>query len=213
MTKGLRSSTGQLSLMFSKKKKTRETKVSEVPEIVNSSIAEFDGNIKKAKILCSVWQLGENGARDKFIGSQKKKIGDKTFVVKGKRYFINYNEIKEGKNIFYYDCDVHNSVGALSFHDVSKQKVEPNQADMMLIDGVVKVLMGKGGIPAMYLLVAFIAVAIAMASTMYLFSQYQSNGTTIEKQRVSIENLKAENEIFKQRLTENGLPIEVVIPK
>lgn len=210
MTKGLRSSTGQLSLMFSKKKRVKGI---EVPEIVDSSIAEFDGNIKKAKIICSVWQLGENGARDKFVGSQTKKIGDKTFVVKGKRYFIDYSELKEGKKLFYYDCDIHNAVGALSFNPVARQRVQPNQAEMMLIDGVVKVLMGKGGIPAMYLLVAFIAVAIAMAGTMYLFSQYQSNGITIEKQRVSIENLKAENEVFKQRLTENGLPIEVVIPK
>lgn len=212
MTKGLRSSKGQLSLMFSKKRKIRETKVSEVPEIVDSSIAEFDGNIKKAKILCSVWQLGQNGARDKFIGSQKRKVGDKTFVVKGKRYFINYNELKEGKDIFYYDTDVHNSVGALSFHDVSRQKVEPNQAEMMLIDGVVKVLMGKGGIPAMYLLVAFIVVGIALAGMMYFLSQFQSNTATIDKQKTSIEALKNENQVFKDRLIANGLPIEVVAP-
>lgn len=168
----------------------------ELEQYAKNSKRNFDGNLKKADIICSAWLLGKNGARDKLVGSQKRKIGKVDFVIKGKRYYIDYDHLKEGKKCYYYDTDVTNAIGALSNHDVSDKvntqdgKVKPNNADMMLIDGVVKVLMGKGGIPAMYLLVAFIVVGIALAGMMYFLSQYQT-------QTKQIENLNAQNLVLK----------------
>lgn len=169
-------------------------------EQAEQSLRRFDNFVKSGTIVCSVWLIGSNGARDKFIGSVKRKVGKKDFVIKGKRYWINYDFLKEGKKLYYYDCDVNNSVGALSFHDVSKEKVSPNQADMMLVDGVVRVLMGKGGIPAMYLLVAMIITGIAVAGMMYFLSQYQTLSGTVETQKVTISSLKAENNNLKSEL-------------
>lgn len=163
-----------------------------IPEQVKDSAKFFDGNIKKGVIICSVWLLGKDGARDKLIGSQKRRVGRNDFVVKGKRYWINYNELKEGKKHYYYDCNVENAIGSLSFHELSDRKVVPSQAEHMLIDGVVKVLMAKGGIPATYLLVAFIIVGLTVALGMYLFSQYQTLSTQVEKLRTENTNLKTQ---------------------
>ena len=176
-----------------------------IPENVRNSRQFFNDGIKKGKIKCNVWLLGKDGARDKLIGSTKRKVGKTDFVIKGKRYFINYEELKEDKKYYVYDCDVTNAIGTLSFHDLSDRKVYPNQAESMLVDGVVRVLMGKGGIPAMYLLVAFIVVAVAMAGVMYLFSQYQTLSSTVEKQKTTITTLQTENQHQKSLLQQYGV--------
>jgi hypothetical protein len=179
-----------------------------IPEQVNHR-EFFNDGIKKNKIICCVWLLGKNGARDKLIGSAKRKVGKTDFVVKGKRYWINYEELKEGKKCYYYDCDVNNAIGTLSFHDRSDRQVIPSQADDMLRDGVVRVLMGKGGIPAMYLLVAFIVVGIAMAGMMYFLSQYQAQQKTIDNLNARIVTITEENNLLKQQLSSIPPPIEV----
>lgn len=179
-----------------------------IPEKVNNREYFSDG-IKKNKIICAVWLLGKNGARDKLIGSTKRKVGKTDFIVKGKRYWINYEELKEGKKCYYYDCDVNNAIGTLSFHDRSDRQVIPSQADDMLRDGVVRVLMGKGGIPAMYLLVAFIVVGIAMAGMMYFLSQYQAQQKTIDNLNARIVTITEENNLLKQQLASIPPPIEV----
>lgn len=170
------------------------------PEQIKESRKFFDPSIKKAKIICCVWLLGKDGARDKLVGSAKRKIGKTDFVVKGKRYWINYEELKEGKKCYYYDCDVTNAIGTLSFHDRSDRKVIPSQADDMLRDGVVRVLMGKGGIPAMYLLVAFIVVGIALAGLMYFLSQYQNQLKQIENLNARVTTITAENNELKNQI-------------
>lgn len=179
---------------------TVTTDSSIIPEQVKDSRKYFSDGIKKNKIVCCVWLLGKDGARDKLVGSTKRKVGKTDFVVKGKRYWINYEELKEGKKCYYYDCDVTNAIGTLSFHDRSDRKVIPSQADDMLKDGVVRVLMGKGGIPAMYLLVAFIVTGIALAGLMYFLSQYQTQLTQIEALKVKNTNLITENEMLRQQV-------------
>lgn len=174
------------------------------PEIITTGKKDFSSYIKTGKILCQVWLLGENHSRDKLIGSTKVKVGKTTFTVKGKRYWINYKELKEGKKYFVYDCDVTNAIGGLSFHIITDTKSYPEQAENMLRDGVVRVLMGKGGIPALYLLVAFIVVAIALAGSMYLLNAYQSSISQIDKQRIQIDTLKAENSQLKTQVSELG---------
>lgn len=174
------------------------------PEIISESKKDFSSYIKSGKILCQVWLLGENQARDKLIGSTKVKVGKTTFTVKGKKYWINYKELKEGKKYFIFDCDVTNAIGGLSFHNITDLKKYPEQAENMLRDGVVRVLMGKGGIPAVYLLVAFIAVSIALAGSMYLLNAYQNSISQIDKQRIQIDNLKSENSQLEQQLKEIG---------
>ena len=165
-----------------------------IPEQVKD-VSLFDNHFRKGIIMCNVWLLGKNGARDKFIGSQKRRVGKRDFVVKGKRYWINYDELKEGKKNYIFDCDVTNSIGTLSFHDLSDRKVVPNQADNMLVDGVVRLMMAKGGIPAMYLLVAMIMVTIAVVGLVYFMSQYQTlvdqNGRLTASNKALTEQLKA----------------------
>ena len=165
-----------------------------IPEQVKD-VSLFDNHFRKGIIMCNVWLLGKNGARDKFIGSQKRRVGKRDFVVKGKRYWINYDELKEGKKNYIFDCDVTNSIGTLSFHDLSDRKVVPNQADNMLVDGVVRLMMAKGGIPAMYLLVAMIMVTIAVVGLVYFMSQYQTlvdqNGKLTASNKALTEQLKA----------------------
>jgi len=103
--------------------------------------------------------------------------------------------LKEGKKNYIFDCDVTNSIGTLSFHDLSDRKVVPNQADNMLVDGVVRLMMAKGGIPAMYLLVAMIMVTIAVVGLVYFMSQYQTlvdqNGRLTASNKALTEQLKA----------------------
>lgn len=185
-------------------------------ELSKSSLDRFNSNIKKTKIVCNVWLLGKDGSRDKFIGSKKVKVGATNFVVKNKRYWIDYNSpaLKEGKKFFTYDCDVTNAIGGLGFRDVADKadtadgKIKPNQADMMLVDGVVKVLMGKGGIPALYLLVAFVVVGIALAGLMYFLSQYQTLTKQVETFRESNLKLTESNEALEAYITqlESQLP-------
>jgi len=174
-----------------------------IPEQVEKGKAFFNDGIKKGVIVCSVWLLGKNGARDKLVGSQKRKIGKTDFVVKGKRYYINYQELKEGKKFYYYDCDVENAIGTLSFHDLSDRKIYPNQADHMLVDGVVRVMMAKGGIPALWLLIAMIMTAVAIAGLMYFLSQYQSQGKEIE----NLKTLSANRLDQLKQLEEQGIVI------
>jgi hypothetical protein len=188
--------------------KSMEQKTVVIPEVVRTSRTYFNDSIKKNKIICCVWLLGKDGARDKLVGSAKRKVGRTDFVVKGKRYWINYEELKEGKKCYYYDCDVTNAIGTLSFHDRSDRKVIPSQADDMLRDGVVRVLMGKGGIPAMYLLVAFIVVGIALAGLMYFLSQYQTQLKQIEDLKLKVTNLTIENQALKGQV-----PLEPTAPE
>lgn len=170
----------------------------------------FNAGIKKGKILCRVWLLGKNGARDKLIGSKKVSVGKTHFSIRDKTYWIDYNELKEEKKYYTYDSDVTNAIGSLSFHDVSDKvktsdgKVNPNQAELMLKDGQVKTFMGKGGIPALYLIVAFIVVAIALMGMMYLISQYQTNLTQIDKLKTQNANIIAENNSLKEQLAVLG---------
>ena len=173
---------------------SEQNKETLIPEQVKD-VSLFDNHFRKGIIMCNVWLLGKNGARDKFIGSQKRRVGKRDFVVKGKRYWINYDELKEGKKNYIFDCDVTNSIGTLSFHDLSDRKVVPNQADNMLVDGVVRLMMAKGGIPAMYLLVAMIMVTIAVVGLVYFMSQYQTlvdqNGRLTASNKALTEQLKA----------------------
>lgn len=178
-----------------------------VPENVKQSRLAFDGLFKKKKILCCVWLVGENGNRDKFVGSTKRKIGKTDFVIKGKRYFLNYDFLREGKKYYEYHADIRYSNAPLSNQKLLENDarlVIATQADSMLVDGVVRVLMGKGGIPAMYLLVAFIVVAVAMAGTMYLFSQYQTMSVQLEKQKTTNTSIITENTELKTRLAQYG---------
>lgn len=188
-------------------------------QLAKSSLDRFNSGIRKTKIVCNVWLLGKDGSRDKFIGSKKVKVGATNFVVKNKRYWIDYNSpaLKEGKKFFTYDCDVTNAIGGLGFRDVADKadtadgKIKPNQADMMLVDGVVKVLMGKGGIPALYLLVAFVVVGIALAGLMYFLSQYQTLTKQVETFRESNLKLTESNKALEAYIAqlEAQLPVPV----
>ena len=164
-----------------------------VPEEIAKSKEYFNHELKKAKITCRAWLLGKEGTRDKLFGSVDKKVGDTHFVIKGKRYFINYEELKEGKKAYYYDTDVMNAVGSLSFKDNIPQKVMPNQAESMLRDDVVRLFMGKGGLPTVYFLVAFIVVAIALAGMMYSVSSLQTYQKTDATQKAQIASYQSEN--------------------
>jgi hypothetical protein len=159
---------------------------------------------KNKKIICKFWLLGDNGARDKLIGQKKTRVGKTQVYFRGSPYWLNYTQLKEDKKYFVLDIDVNNSVQALSFHKTTLEKVFPNQAELMLKDGQVKTFMGKGGIPAMYLLVAFIVVAIAMLGAVYLFSQYQVLSTQVEKQKGTIAQLQNEKNILQQQLDNIG---------
>lgn len=168
----------------------------------NNKKKSFDGYMRNARIDCYVWLMGENGSRDKLIGHSKKKVGKLDFVVKGKKYFINYDFLREGKKSYEYHCDVRYSNAPLSFHklaDKDARFIIATQADTMLMDGVVKVLMGKGGIPALYLLVAFIVVAIALALTMYMLSTNQSLGKELDATKtLSAKRLDQLNQLQEQ---------------
>ena len=176
-------------------------------EQVKKSVNSFNTNFKKKKILCSVWLVNE-GTRPKFVGSKKRAIGKTDFVVKGKRYSINYDFINEGKKYYEYNCDVRYANAPLSYNKLAENDarlVIANQADHMLIDGVVRVMMAKGGIPALWLLIAMIMTAVAIAGMMYFLSQYQTLTTTIEKNKTTIATLTEQNNIMKQQLAQFGI--------
>lgn len=165
----------------------------------------FNAGMKKGKILCRVWLLGSNGTRDKLIATKKIKVGKTTFDIRGiGRFWINYDFLREEKKFYVYDIDVTNAVGSLSFHAYDKEKVYPNQSELMLKDGQVKTFMGKAGIPVMYLLVAFIVVAIALAGMMYVLSQ----NTTLmgQNSRLTTTNqaLVTENTLLKEQVISLG---------
>lgn len=171
--------------------------IENTPEVIKAGKSDFSNFFHKRKILCRVWMLGINGARDKLVGQRKVTIGKTNFDVKGKRYWIDYNLIKEGNKYFEYDCNVLNAIGGLSWHEVHGNKVSPNQASLMLKDGMVTTFMGKSGIPAMYILVAFIAVSILAVGLVYIVGQYQNSTVVIKNLETKNSALLAENNQLK----------------
>ena len=172
------------------------------PLEISDAKKKFNGLFKSNRIICRAWLLGENGSRDKLIDKPKKvKVGKTFFVAGGKRYFINYDELREGKKHYEYDTNALNAVGSLSWHDTEKNNpVSPTQADLMLKDGMVKTFMGKGGIPVMYLLVAMIVVSIALAGVMYCVSQLQTLQAQLTNQIAQNTALKTENQALKTQI-------------
>lgn len=173
----------------------------EQPKDFKDNYDKFNIGIKKGKILCRTWLLGENGARDKLIAQKKVKVGKRNFEIRGIGLFwINYLELKEEKKFYVYDVSVNNAVGALSFHEYDKEKVYPNQSELMLKDGQVKTFMGKAGIPVMYLLVAMIITGIAVAGLMYSISQLQNYGKQLDTEKAKNTVLTTENGKLKEQL-------------
>lgn len=153
--------------------------------------------IKKKKIECRVWstsQTKDDSAKDlqintkvtpKLVFTKKVTLGVTEFKCRVSKtqvnkYRIDYNELKEGRHSYIYDCDLMNAVGALSFFRYDLEQVPANQNETLLQEGAVKGFIDKGGLPQWLFIVLAFTALIAIGGLVFILPDYIANGAKVD---------------------------------